>query len=200
MTAIHGPNLSRTRLLLLTLVCEGGLALLAWIIGGLFDSPPHSMLHFDAADAALGAAASLPVVAVFVLLVRLPLRPCMRIRVLCQELIRPLFAACSWFELLLISAMAGYAEELLFRGTLQALASQWTGPLVALISVSALFGLLHPFTVTYTILAAAIGAYFGLLWMASGNLLTPMVAHGLYDFIILCALVKRPNWSLGEVE
>ena len=56
---------------------------------------------------------------------------------------------------------------------------------------SLLFGLLHPISLAYVVVAAALGAYLGLVWMYSGNLLTVVVAHALYDFVLLVYLVRR---------
>ena len=53
-----------------------------------------------------------------------------------------------------------------------------------------LFGLAHPITPFYAILAGLIGVYFGWLMIASENLLVPVVAHGAYDFVALIYLVR----------
>jgi membrane protease YdiL (CAAX protease family) len=60
-----------------------------------------------------------------------------------------------------------------------------------------LFGLLHPITPTYAVLAALMGAYLGGVWLASGNLLVPIVAHALYDFIALAYLLAPPPGARG---
>jgi len=62
---------------------------------------------------------------------------------------------------------------------------------------SVLFGLFHPITPTYAALAAAIGLYLGWLWLACGNLLTPIVTHALYDFLALAYLVKLRGEGRG---
>jgi membrane protease YdiL (CAAX protease family) len=64
-------------------------------------------------------------------------------------------------------------------------------PAVAL--ASAVFGLLHAITPTYAILATVMGAYLGVVWIASGNLLAPIVAHALYDFVALVWLLRGPG-------
>jgi membrane protease YdiL (CAAX protease family) len=33
--------------------------------------------------------------------------------------------------------------------------------------------------------------YLGWLWLASGNLLAPIITHGLYDFLALAYLTRR---------
>ena len=61
---------------------------------------------------------------------------------------------------------------------------------LALLLASLLFGLAHAITRTYVVLATVFGIYLGWLWTASGNLLVPIVAHALYDFVALSALVR----------
>ena len=61
---------------------------------------------------------------------------------------------------------------------------------IALAVASALFGLLHPMNSAYILLASIMGLLFGGLWIATGNLLVPILAHALYDFLALVWLVK----------
>jgi len=56
---------------------------------------------------------------------------------------------------------------------------------LALVLASVVFGAAHLLTWTYAIIAAFIGAYLGLLWIGTGNLLTPMITHAVYDFAAL---------------
>ena len=39
-------------------------------------------------------------------------------------------------------------------------------------------------------LAAVVGAYLGALFVASGNLLVPILAHALYDLVALVVLTR----------
>ena len=106
----------------------------------------------------------------------------------------PLFRNCRFLELAVIAALAGLGEEMLFRGLIQAaVAERIGGPCgvwLGLLMAAVLFGLLHPITPTYAVLAGSIGLYLGWLWLACGNLLAPIVAHGTYDFVALLYLVK----------
>jgi uncharacterized protein len=45
-------------------------------------------------------------------------------------------------------------------------------------------------TWTYAIIAAFIGAYLGLLWIWTGNLLTPMITHAVYNFVALVYFLR----------
>jgi membrane protease YdiL (CAAX protease family) len=186
-TAHEWPG--RRRLLLLAVVFEGSLAVLAWAAGWLLGQRPWHEVTWDARHAALGVAATLPLLAGFALCVSLPWRPLVRIRRLADELIRPLFGASTVFDLALISVVAGVAEELLFRGVLQPALGGWLGTWPGLAAASALFGLVHLLTPTYGVLAALVGIYLGWVYLATGNLLPAMIAHGLYDFIALCYVV-----------
>ena len=106
----------------------------------------------------------------------------------------PLFRQATLTQLAVISLMAGLGEELLFRGVIQGKITQvvggpagnWVGAIVAAL----LFGLAHSVSLTYAILAALIGLYLSWTWLATGNLLVPIAAHTVYDFVALVYLVK----------
>jgi membrane protease YdiL (CAAX protease family) len=149
-------------------------------------------LRWDAGDAAWGAAATLPLLPVLLLSARSSWPPLARIRRFVDAVVRPWFAACTWPDLATIALAAGVGEELLVRGVIQPALGRLLGAGPALAAASVLFGLLHPITPTYAVLAALIGAYLGGVWLASGNLLVPIVAHALYDFIALAYLLRRP--------
>ena len=118
-----------------------------------------------------------------------------------EEVIRPLFAPCTLFDLALIALLAGLGEEMLFRGILQPALGRWLGPWPGLVLASVLFGLLHPITGTYVVLAALIGAYLGYLFDLRQNLLVVIVAHALYDFVVLACLVRQtPGSETGRIH
>jgi hypothetical protein len=56
---------------------------------------------------------------------------------------------------------------------------------------------LHAVTVTYAVLATAVGAYLGWLALTTGNLLVPMIAHGLYDFVASVYLIHTVRLEKG---
>jgi membrane protease YdiL (CAAX protease family) len=93
-----------------------------------------------------------------------------------------------------VAALAGIGEEALFRGVVQsALLGRLPGWAAVLVTAAA-FGAAHALTLTYAVLAALVGAYLGWLHLASGNLLVPILAHALYDFVALRLLLRvKPN-------
>jgi len=103
-----------------------------------------------------------------------------------DRLVVPIFSASGWPDLLLISLLAGVAEETMFRGVIQQeLGIVWAG---------VLFGLMHfvePRLWPYTCWAMVIGMVFGCLYLWTGNLLVPIGVHAAYDFIALHYLQRR---------
>jgi uncharacterized protein len=184
---------------------EGGLAVVAITLGRLLGQSPLQTFRFDPYDAALGVAATLPPLGLFWLCLKMPLPPFDRIVRILDEMLVPLFRDCGPMKLLIIAALAGVGEETLFRGVIQAaVAEEIGGPHgvgLGLLIAAMLFGLLHPITPTYAALAGLIGLYLGWLWLASGNLLVPIVTHGLYDFLALLYLVRgRGAGGCGREE
>jgi membrane protease YdiL (CAAX protease family) len=177
--------------LLLALLAEGGLAALALGLGWLIGSPPWQSLHWDLQDILLGVAATLPLLLIFLLCVRWPVGPLAQIKAFAEEVIKPWFSSCTLFDLAVIALLAGFGEELLFRGVLQDAFSRWLNPWLALALASVLFGLLHLITPTYAMLAGLMGGYLGWLYVRTGNLLVAIIAHALYDFFALTYFVKN---------
>ncbi len=98
----------------------------------------------------------------------------------------------SFAELLLGAAMAGFSEELFFRGLLQ--------PEIGIPAASLVFGLLHgpsrglwPLAVW----AAGAGAVLGVVYSATSNLLLPTLVHAFYDAAAL--IYVRYYWRPREV-
>jgi len=169
---------------------EGGLGLIALALGWALGQPPLRKIEWIGRDAIWGLAACLPMLAVFMVCVRWPVGPLHRIKQLSEEFIRDWFAGCSLIDLAVISLLAGIGEEMLFRGVIQDAISAWINPLVGVTIASLLFGLMHPITPIYIILAALMGAFLGWIFIATENLLPVIICHGLYDFVALAYLTR----------
>ena len=144
--------------------------------------------------AALGAAATLPPLALLWLWLKCPFRPFTELVRVVDELLVPMFRNCRVLELAVISVLAGLGEEMLFRGVIQQAVEGWVGEQfgwwVGLAAAAVLFALVHPVTLTYALLAGLIGLYLGSIWLATGNLLVPIVVHSAYDFLALVYLTR----------
>jgi uncharacterized protein len=180
----------------MAVLVEGGLVLLAIGLGWLFDHRPLDHFRIDWKGALWGVVAAAPMLLCFLAMVRWPVGPLRTIKKFTDTVIRPLMASCTLVDLFGISVLAGVGEEMLFRGLMQDFFANWMPPAAAVLLAAVLFGMMHAVTVTYAVLAAVIGAYLGAAYVWTDNLLAPMIAHGLYDFVVLLYLV----FTDGEAE
>jgi membrane protease YdiL (CAAX protease family) len=170
---------------------EASLTLVALAIGWLVGEQPFSTLAWRPRDLGVGILATLPLFAGLWLMVRFPRGPCGELMRVMNEFLETMFQQATWWDLAIVSLMAGIGEELLFRGVVQAALARWSGSmLVGLLGAGVLFGLVHSVTRTYAILAGLVGIYFGWLWLATENLLVPITAHAVYDFGALWYLTR----------
>jgi membrane protease YdiL (CAAX protease family) len=185
------PESNAGRIVWLAVAFEGGLALLALGLGWLPGvQAPLPKIHWDGLNAVWGIVACLPLLVVFLICVRWPVGPLVRIKKLSEEFIHDWFSSCTLLQLALISLLAGIGEEMLFRGVIQETLSEWINPVIGIVLASLLFGLMHPITPFYIILAALMGAFLGWIFIATGNLLPAIITHGLYDFLALTYLTR----------
>jgi membrane protease YdiL (CAAX protease family) len=180
----------RLELVWMAVAFEGGLAVLAWLLGWLLDQYPLPKIHWSAGDVLSGLVASLPMLLFFLVCIRWPIGPLGRIKTFSEEIVRPLFRHCSWIDLAVISLMAGLGEEMLFRAVIQDFLVDRLNLWAGIVFANVLFGLMHLITPTYAVLAALMGVYLGCVWLYSSNLLVAITAHAFYDFVALFYLVR----------
>lgn len=174
----------------LAALVEGGLIGLAWVLGLFLSQPPLASLRWDGADFIMGLVASVPMLGLFLALLRWPVGSLTHVGKFLLEFIRSLFGKSTLTELGIISLLAGVGEEMLFRGVLQGALTRWFGPAIGLTAASVLFGLGHMISPAYALVASLMGAYLGGLWQISDNLLVPIVTHAVYDFLAFYCLLK----------
>ena len=183
---------------------EASLAFLAVLLGWMLSQSPLETLRVNPYSVVQGLLAVLPLLGLLLACQRATWRPLRAVRRVLDDLIVPMFRNCTWVEMAAISLLAGVGEEMLFRGLFQAALVQWSGDFLphspagamvgdwmAITSVAILFGLLHAVNAAYAVLAALMGLYLGWLWMATGNLAVPMVAHAVYDFLALRYILRE---------
>ena len=117
--------------------------------------------------------------------------PVRRLVALVEERLSPHLANASMGGIVALAMFAGIGEELLFRGVIQVWLADRVPSWVAVAGASMLFGLGHYLSASYAVLASLIGAYLGILFLLSGNLLAPMLAHAAYDVVALVVLTRR---------
>jgi membrane protease YdiL (CAAX protease family) len=173
---------------------EAGLAPLSLVLGWLLGYRPLESFTWSAKDALLGVVAAIPLILLFLAILRWPIGPLARVKNFCDTEVVPMLEKSSWSEIALMSFSAGVAEEMLFRGVLQASLSAWLGVPWGLGLASLLFGLMHPISIAYMVITAILGLYLGAVWYVGENLLTVMITHALYDFAALAYLLRiRPG-------
>ena len=95
-------------------------------------------------------------------------------------------------QVLIFAVTSGVAEEVFFRGFLQQalsdllFGSDWLGLIVA----SVIFGLIHigpdrKKFLPWTIMAVVLGVCFGVIYLYTGNIIAPVIAHFTINFFNL---------------
>jgi membrane protease YdiL (CAAX protease family) len=185
----------RAEIIMFAVFFEGGLAPLSLFLGWLLRHQPLAEFAWNGRDAVWGVVASFPLVAMFLAIMYRPIGPLKQVRKFWDSEVTPLLAKSSWSEIAMISFSAGVCEEMLFRGVFQSSFTSWFGSSWGLAVSSILFGLLHPISIPYVVIACIIGFYLGMVFMVSGNLLTVMVVHAFYDFAFLAFLIRLRPWD-----
>ncbi len=169
----------------LALAFEAGLAVFALLLALAFGLRPWLALEFTAGALLQSLVASAVLIAAMLLLMRLRWPTIRELDRFVREHLVPLFRDAGPLAIGAVALAAGVGEELLFRGLLQDGLSGVIGPLAALITASAVFGLAHAVSPAYFVIASVIGVYLGGLYLATGNLLVPIVVHFVYDWAVL---------------
>jgi len=110
------------------------------------------------------------------------------------QMLHNLFRNFSWFDIILVSCLAGLGEELLIRGVLQAWLVDYSTPLAGILLASFIFGLMHALSKAYVVLTAVLGCFFGVALYLSHSIILVIVAHAVYDILAFFIIVKRPHW------
>jgi membrane protease YdiL (CAAX protease family) len=181
-------------------ISECALVIIALALGRLGDVSPVERLRLELGGAALGVAAALPMLALLGWCLRTTWGPMRRLVGLVEERLGPHLANASAGGIVLLAALAGLGEELLFRGVIQVWLAERLPVWLAVALASILFGVGHWLSASYALLASAIGAYLGLLFLSSGNLLAPIVAHATYDVVALLVLARRAPSGVPDTD
>lgn len=184
-------NEGRAQTVAMAMIFEVGLGFAGVVVAALAGIDLKSQLVVSQQAVLNGLLACLPILAMLLVLYQVKWQPLLELRYEVERIVGELFGESSWFELALVSIAAGVGEEILFRGALQPLGIGWLSFWPGFILVAILFGLAHAMTKIYFVMATVIGFYFGWLALQDNNLVTPIVAHAVYDFLALAIIQRR---------
>lgn len=171
--------------LLLGTLGQGGLAVVAALIAAFISPNPLAGLGASWRDIWLGVLISLPLFGGFIYFWQARASHWRRIRELLDAVLVPMIRSAAYWHLALVSALAGFGEELLFRGIIQAELAERVPAWLALLVASLCFGLAHSITRAYIIVTFAIGLLLGALVLITDSLVLVMIIHAVYDFLAL---------------
>lgn len=162
-----------------------GFVLLALVLDMIFGLRMLADLSFSMAAINLSLAATIPLLAAVWLLGRMGWVWVRELQKFMREFLIPLFQNAPPGILFLVSLLAGVGEELLFRGVIQGGLDGVVGNTGALVIASVIFGAMHAVSRPYFIITTLMGLYLGWLYLATGNLLIPILVHFIYDWVVL---------------
>jgi CAAX protease family protein len=184
-------TLTHSQFLTGTALFEGGLLAVAFVLGWVLDVNPTGLLSWSWQDCLWGLLATLPMLLMLALCFLSRFKGVLAIRTFLRDLLGPLLVRCRLHDLFLLALLAGVCEEVLFRG----LVYGWLAPInlpVAIFAATVLFGAAHAVTLVYGLLAGILGLYLTALlaFDPTPNLLIPIVAHTVYDFVAFLFVVR----------
>jgi len=153
--------------------------------------PLSSYWHWSWTDLGIGVLAAICMFATFCRFTS--------VRQQAQKIMGESLSQCRWDELIILAIAVGITEELLFRGALEAWMAR-IHPVFAILIVNLLFGALHAVSLTYGIIAGLLGLILSVLahWPGEYNLLRPIVAHAVYDYIAFYWIVYEYRRSFTQ--
>ena len=177
---------------------EASLTLVAVVLGMIANINPFEYLHFSEIAILYGVIGTAPLFILFLSLEQIQHTKVSGIKDLLLKTLGPGLHKYHWTDLLILASIAGFSEEVLFRGVIQPWIEQAWGAMTGLMVSNLIFGLVHAVTPLYAVLATLVGIYLGLALEITGdkNLLVPIIIHGLYDFLAFVALMRAYNSSL----
>ena len=191
--------MARSTILILVLVFEAalvGLALLLYRPLGV-EPNPLRLVHATWRTTLVGLLCGTVLFIAVAASLRLEWSPIASLRNDIEVVVTEVFGNSRLIDFVFISAAAGIGEEILFRGVMQpGLLACW-GVAAGLIITSLVFGFIHYVSFAYAVYASVIGAVFGVLVIAFGNLWTPIVAHATYDCVALVVLTRDATRVFG---
>jgi membrane protease YdiL (CAAX protease family) len=179
---------------------EASLIVIAVALGWFVGINPFAGLSINNAAIFYGVVGTMPLFLLYMALQNINADSVVNIRRFLLETLGPALHRYDWSDLFVLAAIAGISEEVLFRGVIQPWMESFWGATGGLIGSNIVFGLVHAITPLYLVLATVVGIYLGLALDYGGerNLLTPIIIHGLYDFLAFIALMRAYRAGLPK--
>jgi membrane protease YdiL (CAAX protease family) len=173
----------RYKIIFIAFLMEGLALLLAFLLAGYFNIDLFPLTQNAFRDLLIGSLGAILPFAIFLFSLskkaeKVPLLGSLR-RIVITD-IKSVFSDTRLLDLIMISAIAGIAEEVLFRGIIQTK--------FGIVIASIVFGLVHLVSPAYVIVTMIMGFYIGAFYYISGSLLIPIQMHFIYDLAALVYL------------
>lgn len=189
---MESRSIDRTTLLNITLFVEAFLLLTAtfWSQFASIQLAPSLLVDTGQMLVGAGAGLAMAVISLSMFYLGKTIAPLRNLREVIVEQIAPIFANVRLADVFVVAVVSGFCEEILFRGVMQ----QQFG----LLPTSLIFGLFHCPSfkhLSYGLWAFTAGFVLGWLYIATGNLWVPIVAHAVSNAVSLMFLrygVKPP--------
>jgi membrane protease YdiL (CAAX protease family) len=187
-----GNKVSRAAVVNWTICIEAFLLLVAtgWSHFAGIPLQPALVFHYKAALIGLGAGCLMALAGYLLFLMSRSLAAFGQLRELIESYLIPMLAELKPFDLVIMAVVSGFCEEIFFRGVGQAQ--------LGVVITSICFGLFHDPTFrhpSYAVVAFLYGLILGGLYMYTGNLWAPIIAHVVHNLISLYMLrykIKPP--------
>ncbi len=173
----------RFKILFIAFLVEGAALTAAFLFAGYFNIELFPLSDDLYRDLFIGTLGALPPLSLFVFTLsqraeNIPILGSLRKTMITE--IKVIFSGLSVFDIILISLLAGFAEELLFRGAVQGR--------FGIVLASVLFGVVHFVTPSYAVVAVIMGFYIGLFFSLFDSLFIPIQLHFIYDLTAILYL------------
>ena len=113
---MYDPN-NRVQFLNMGAFVEGGVILIALFLAWVLDVEWIQFLHWNGQGTIYGIVGLLPMLLLFFVLHRFPFGSLLKVKRFLIDVMGPSLAACYWFELLLLAALAGLAKSYFFAAS-----------------------------------------------------------------------------------
>ena len=177
--------------LITALVFEGLIIPVAVVLALILGLAPWEDFHFTAEALLLSVLATVPLLVVLRGLARLDWQPFRELEDAVRGVLARLFVNARPGAVVAVSLLAGFGEELLFRGVLQNLLAGAMPIELAILFAGIAFGLAHYVNGVYFVVATLVGIYLGLLYHWTGNLLIACLVHALYDWVAIHIYLRQ---------